>query len=85
MSHVVVPRWFLVWYNKTAFVDEPRSVVVPRWFLVWYNPLAFPVFFSYVVVPRWFLVWYNRPLQKALEAWLQGLFGMRKNTVKSIE
>ena len=38
-----------------------------------------------VVVPRWFLVWYNRPLQKALEAWLQGLFGMRKNNVNSIK
>ena len=62
-----------------------KLVVVPRWFLVWYNYISFFVIFSVVVVPRWFLVWYNRPLQKALEAWLQGLFGMRKNNVTSIK
>ena len=61
------------------------SVVVPRWFLVWYNKCQNKTIFAFVVVPRWFLVWYNRPLQKALEAWLQGLFGMRKNNVNSIK
>ena len=60
-------------------------VVVPRWFLVWYNCRLNGNPTLPVVVPRWFLVWYNRPLQKALEAWLQGLFGMRKNNVNSIK
>ena len=53
-------------------------VVVPRWFLVWYNQILGQKLLQAVVVPRWFLVWYNRPLQKALEAWLQGLFGIEK-------
>ena len=63
----------------------PELVVVPRWFLVWYNLAGGLIGSAFVVVPRWFLVWYNRPLQKALEAWLQGLFGMRKNNVNSIK
>ena len=75
---VVVPRWFLVWYNFGYQERYAEYVVVPRWFLVWYNYDAETYGISVVVVPRWFLVWYNRPLQKALEAWLQGLFGMRK-------
>ena len=54
------------------------NVVVPRWFLVWYNNFQRMCGEQDVVVPRWFLVWYNRPLQKALEAWLQGLFGIEK-------
>ena len=62
-----------------------KTVVVPRWFLVWYNRYEVQELMKVVVVPRWFLVWYNRPLQKALEAWLQGLFGMRKNNVNSIK
>lgn len=61
------------------------AVVVPRWFSVWYNLKRDDLEEYRVVVPRWFLVWYNRPLQKALEAWLQGLFGMRKNNVNSIK
>ena len=78
VAFVVVPRWFLVWYNIGA-IDKPLwDVVVPRWFLVWYNTLNVMDLLYQVVVPRWFLVWYNRPLQKALEAWLQGLFGIEK-------
>ena len=34
---VVVPRWFLVWYNKDVDKLKTLWVVVPRWFLVWYN------------------------------------------------
>ena len=82
---VVVPRWFLVWYNINTMLWRKNIVVVPRWFLVWYNRSDVSCPFFLVVVPRWFLVWYNRPLQKALEAWLQRLFGMRKNNVNSIK
>ena len=82
---VVVPRWFLVWYNPLLIKEAHSHVVVPRWFLVWYNSWHLAQKFENVVVPRWFLVWYNRPLQKALEAWLQGLFVMRKNSMKSIK
>lgn len=74
-----------MWYNVTIEHITERVVVVPRWFLVWYNGVARLSTAHRVVVPRWFLVWYNRPLQKALEAWLQGLFGMRKNNVNSIK
>lgn len=52
---------------------------------MWYNVTIEHITERVVVVPRWFLVWYNRPLQKALEAWLQGLFCMRKNNVNSIK
>ena len=83
--YVVVPRWFLVWYNHMPEKEKKSNVVVPRWFLVWYNDVEYSKKHWRVVVPRWFLVWYNRPLQKALEAWLQGLFGMRKNNVNSIK
>ena len=34
---VVVPRWFLVWYNRDFVHQLAEKVVVPRWFLVWYN------------------------------------------------
>ena len=37
---VVVPRWFLVWYNYEREADNTPMVVVPRWFLVWYNMVA---------------------------------------------
>ena len=67
---VVVPRWFLVWYNREVLAVVRRIVVVPRWFLVWYNFISAHTIDDNVVVPRWFLVWYNRPLQKALKAWL---------------
>ncbi|WP_444353284.1 hypothetical protein, partial [Phascolarctobacterium succinatutens] len=72
-------------YNFLMDHCKYSVVVVPRWFLVWYNQKGTPLYLREVVVPRWFLVWYNRPLQKALEAWLQGLFGMRKNNVNSIK
>ena len=84
-TNVVVPRWFLVWYNNFQRMCGEQDVVVPRWFLVWYNFDSCAYVARYVVVPRWFLVWYNRLLQKALEAWLQGLFCMRKNNVTSIK
>ncbi|WP_418309396.1 hypothetical protein, partial [Phascolarctobacterium succinatutens] len=71
--------------NVVSKQGRSACVVVPRWFLVWYNePWQLDIDID-VVVPRWFLVWYNRPLQKALEAWLQGLFVMRKNSMKSIK
>ena len=37
---VVVPRWFLVWYNSMNGTTGVAKVVVPRWFLVWYNPFC---------------------------------------------
>ena len=60
IAFVVVPRWFLVWYNFVAVLARVNFVVVPRWFLVWYNISRVRRHDrSTVVVPRWFLVWYN--------------------------
>ena len=33
----VVPYYFLVWYNATAYGDGRVMAVVPYYFLVWYN------------------------------------------------
>ncbi len=34
---VVVPIYFLVWYNVMVAVSVKLLVVVPIYFLVWYN------------------------------------------------
>jgi len=36
-THVVVPIYFLVWYNQQRKLGVPAIVVVPIYFLVWYN------------------------------------------------
>ena len=35
--NVVVPGYYLVWYNKNLFTRTAAAVVVPGYYLVWYN------------------------------------------------
>ncbi len=57
---VVVPIYFLVWYNRIWRGYMKVHVVVPIYFLVWYNFHIMNYQVQYVVVPIYFLVWYNR-------------------------
>ena len=36
-SHVVVPGYYLVWYNSGGGSAVCSKVVVPGYYLVWYN------------------------------------------------
>ena len=36
-EEVVVPGYYLVWYNYDRTGIYPESVVVPGYYLVWYN------------------------------------------------
>ena len=56
---VVVPIYFLVWYNQVYFDEGHTRVVVPIYFLVWYNLREMLSSLRGVVVPIYFLVWYN--------------------------
>ncbi len=40
MILVVVPIYFLVWYNYRTIPERRFFVVVPIYFLVWYNQKA---------------------------------------------
>ena len=37
---VVVPGYYLVWYNLLVYILLTHSVVVPGYYLVWYNNKA---------------------------------------------
>ena len=37
LPFVVVPGYYLVWYNTWTQVVKARTVVVPGYYLVWYN------------------------------------------------
>ena len=34
---VVVPGYYLVWYNLVSVISPGSEVVVPGYYLVWYN------------------------------------------------
>ena len=36
-NEVVVPGYYLVWYNLDSFLVQDQEVVVPGYYLVWYN------------------------------------------------
>ena len=37
LAEVVVPGYYLVWYNKEKGAKAVGNVVVPGYYLVWYN------------------------------------------------
>ena len=37
LEEVVVPGYYLVWYNLVVFIMLVVHVVVPGYYLVWYN------------------------------------------------
>ena len=39
MEKVVVPGYYLVWYNAIQIYSNTAIVVVPGYYLVWYNLL----------------------------------------------
>ena len=41
---VVVPGYYLVWYNRINCMDRGMFVVVPGYYLVWYNKRDFDKF-----------------------------------------
>ena len=57
---VVVPGYYLVWYNIFWSMNSSVSVVVPGYYLVWYNIKILKVESQSVVVPGYYLVWYNQ-------------------------
>ena len=56
---VVVPGYYLVWYNTSDALTGSESVVVPGYYLVWYNDRTIVPIAEMVVVPGYYLVWYN--------------------------
>ena len=40
MGEVVVPGYYLVWYNSKTIRRQDQGVVVPGYYLVWYNSLV---------------------------------------------
>ncbi|MEG1336581.1 MAG: hypothetical protein RSC99_09230, partial [Clostridiales bacterium] len=58
-AKVVVPHFFLLWYNKSISLVGWCKVVVPHFFLLWYNFIIFSIANIEVVVPHFFLLWYN--------------------------
>ena len=60
MCLVVVPGYYLAWYNCNAAISGTHYVVVPGYYLAWYNIPQDKSKDMQVVVPGYYLAWYNR-------------------------
>ena len=59
---VVVPGYYLAWYNTRCCQFFHFAVVVPGYYLAWYNIIAAVLPVLVVVVPGYYLAWYNPEL-----------------------